>query len=494
VDPLLKDVVALNPEEYEQLDALITHVSTDKGIGTLIRRAFSSVFSNAGVQQPNQYGLLSYWKKLFPNSSLNHEVSMVSSHRLATMRVLLKAGEVVGIPDFDTPSQGFSSAQWSPDMFDILSIPHLRRQDGAFGVFQTGVGAAPPVQCMVVNLPVYIGYLSREDRYSAIGKYHTLWSQTLAEDIIRDKLVGVWMSQYPLMVENELKPYIHYSHIWPSEHAGDVYVIPMDILEQYRQVSRSMEAVRRARKKGTKKREGVRTPRLGRVIQMSSPAIADAGGAVFSLRVMFRNGEVYFSPVWEYDLEPDFLLSRNYVSGAEEPRLKDGVFRNELTREYYYTLGRYLAFEDTPLVKYPQLTDWFNQNFSKMRREEFRYMYRHIKANAEVNAFVPYNPTKRPCIGTLPFSVEEDILIRKELRPANVSALMVKINEINSQRTRKEVLARGASLRDSMIEDGEYNLQKLPHVNYNALLGKRLKELREQKERNLNAQKVAATS
>jgi hypothetical protein len=56
---------------------------------------------------------------------------------------------------------------------------------------------------------------------------------------------------------------------------------------------------------------------------------------------------------------------------------------------------------------------------------------------------------------------------------------MMHIEKLDPTKTRKDVTRRAAMIRERLISEGVYDLDKLPHVNFNVTLGKRLKTLRD---------------
>ena len=48
-------------------------------------------------------------------------------------------------------------------------------------------------------------------------------------------------------------------------------------------------------------------------------------------------------------------------------------------------------------------------------------------------------------------------------------------------RSQKDIIHHSVAIRDQLIDEGVYDLDRLPHVNYSAILGKKLSKLREQK-------------
>lgn len=332
-----KDIIPVNANEVVLYNKVADQFCRMQNLGEICRMTFMRTLRSVGLGLRNQYNMLAVWKNSLPfKSPLLSETSLMPRHLLVELREILQAGREIDPPDFPVRVFGFGAVTWSSSMFDILSIPHFAHEDGLFGVRKRPSPGDRPENYMLVNLPIFIKQLAREDMFSWAGRYFRDFSDTMSEDDIRDKVYDQWVTQFPLLTHVSGER-IGYESIWPKARRGDVYAIPVDAFETYRKVSHQMSYVRsNVKEKTTRTRVVGKTTVLKGIVQMVLGPIAEAGGAMFMLRATHRLREVYISPGWEADFEESFFAQRNYTNRGGELRLLDGVIRNAKTGEYYY--------------------------------------------------------------------------------------------------------------------------------------------------------------
>ena len=296
---------------------------------------------------------------------------------------------------------------------------------------------------------------------------------------VRDEVVKLLGGQFPLVIENTYGKYVHAESIWPEAASGDIYAIPTSAFEQYRQSSRNLASMRGKRK--GEPRTFNKKPGFNQIIQICSPKIAEAEGATFVFRVIFRAKEIYISPTAELGFEESFLRTRNYTEVDGVSVLRPGILLNDATGEYYYMLARYYSFTDTPLSMYPELSRWLNDFLSNMSATDFKFIWKTAKRLPSQEVNVPRAGGKIPYCEEKSFSKEADIIIEKYLRPGKVGEVLMMLEKIGMPRSQKDVIHHSVAIRDQLIDEGIYDLDRLPHVNYSAILGKKLSKLREQK-------------
>ena len=484
-DEDLKGVVPLDAEEVALYTNIAEQFCNMPHIGYALTRAASHMLGVSGISSKNNYGLVSKWRQGFPpNSPLLWNSFLVPRKILVQIREALLAGASIDVLDASVPEFGFGAPKCSRELFDVLALPHLAHDHGIFGVYKVRLFAGA-VTHLVVNLPIVIRQLAREDRFSWIGRQYNAKSATSVESAIRDQLVVLWSARYPLVMENRVdaqravnQSSQSSSSVWPDAKLGDIYVIPVTAFEHYRKASRDMEMVREKRAEANPGLPVRRRPTLRLTVQLMSDPISEAGGATFTVRATHKGSEIYFCPCWEEDFDEEFLLQRNYHVVGEEVRLLDGIIRNEATREYYYTLKRYRKFDGTATRMYPQLSQWLHDHFEGMTKLQFLFMYRMLKTSPTSQALVPFNPQYKAYDSRIDFSPAEDSIIRRLLRPGQISEVMTHIEDIDPKKTRKDVVLRGTVLRNQLIAEGVFDLDSLPHANFSAGLGKRLSTLR----------------
>jgi hypothetical protein len=260
-----------------------------------------------------------------------------------------------------------------------------------------------------------------------------------------------------------------------------LFAIPVSTFEHYRQVARKMETARKGFTRKKREPPKKRNPTFKGIVQLLLGPISEVGGATFTVRAIFREGEVYFSPGWEADFDDSFFAQRNYPNGGD--KLHDGILRNEVTGEYYYTISRYSTFEGTPVSQYSELKVQLKNYFDGMTKHQFQYMHRSLKMSPAREGFVPHGAKKRKFSEIKFFTEREDYIITQYLRPGNLTSVVADVQAIDPLKTRSDIIHRAYQLREILMQDGQYNLERLPHVNYSSTLGKRLSDLKARKER-----------
>lgn len=485
------DITPLDYEEADLCDNLGQRICALPEIGGIVNRAFLSMLITSGVRRAQNYDVLKFWKDgLTKESPLFWETTLISRRRLNELREILRAGGNIAVPDAKIDRPGYGAASWSKIMFDVLTLPHFSTPDGRFGVYKATL-TEDELPHIVVNIPLLIKHLRREDKYSRTAEIWRQMAKTASENEIRDRVCLLWGGQSPLLIENRLRSKVDTSSVWPNTKPGDIYVMPLPIFEQYRKAASNMASLRskippeKRGMRGAKNRRG-----FTKIVQMTSPGIAEAGGAVFYFRVLYRDRTVYLCPGWEQSFDPEFFHERNYTTNASgDVVLKTGIVQNTLTGEYYYSLGRYLGFEGTPVSLYTALRNWLRDFLEGMNHEQFQYMWRSARAAPTHEVHVPRGVAKAPLLVAKAFSPQADEIIRNYLRPGQLVTVEEMLEAIGQRKTRKEIADRSALLRRQLIAEGVYDLNQLPHINYSALRGKRLEKLKEAK---LNALKSKA--
>ena len=483
VDEEFSSVTPLDYEEADLCDSLGRRICSLPEIGDLSNRAFLGMLISSGVRKAQNYDVLKFWKTGFSEkSTFLWETSLLSQRRFNELREVLRAGGSLAVPDAKIDRPGYGAATWSKVMFDLLALPHLSTPNGRFGVYKVAL-TDKEVPHLVVNVPMVIKQLRREDQYSRVAEIWRQMAETEPESTIRDRVCLAWGGQAPLLIENRLRSKVDPSDVWPLTNPGDVYVMPLSLFEQYRKAASSMASLR---SRIPPEKRGMRgsTNRRGftKIVQLTSPGIAEAGGAVFHFRVLYRDRVVYVCPGWEHSFDPEFFQERNYTVNADgESVLKTGIVQNMATGEYYYSLGRYLGFDTTPVSLYSALRSWLRDFLEGMNHEQFQFMWQSARTAPSHEVHVPRGAAKAPLLVAKEFSAKADEIIKNYLRPGQLVEVEEMLEAIGQRKTRKEIMARSALLRRQLIAEGVYELDQLPHTNFSSSRGKRLKKLKEAK-------------
>lgn len=481
VDASFASVTPLDYEEVDLCESLGQRICALPELGRSMNRAFLGMLTTSGVRRAQNYEVLKFWKEgLSEESPLLWETTLISRRRLNELREVLRAGGSITVPDARIDRPGFGAAMWGKTMFDVLTLPHFSTPDGRFGVYKSVVDEVP---YLAINVPILIKQLRREDKYSRTAEIWNQMAEKHSEDEIRDRVCLTWGGQSPLLIENRMRTKVDISTVWPMTKPGDIYVMPLHIFEQYRKTATQMASLR-SKIPAEKRGRGIEKSRRGfsKIVQLCSPGIAEAGGAVFHFRVLYRDRMVYVCPSWEHNFDPEFFQSRNYTTGTDgELVLKTGIIQNAFTGEYYYSLGRYLGFETNPVSLYSSLRNWLREFLEGINHEQFQYMWQSARTAPSHEVHVPRGAATTPLLLAKAFSSQADDIIKNYLRPGQLVTVEEKLEEIGQRKTRKEITSRSTSLRRQLIAEGVYDLDQLPHTNYSAILGKRLRKLKEAK-------------
>lgn len=483
------DVIPVDAEEVSLCESLGERVVSALEFGTLAHRAFMSLFTSSKIERAQGYRAIKKWKDVCDETPFQLETSVIPLRRINMLHEFLRSGANVEAPDVSvTPFSGYGAPGWSPGMFDILCLPHYSTPNGRFGVYKAKLGSGN-VPHFVVNVPMVMRQLAREDVFSKISVLWKTRSAKLSPEALRDQVCLSWGVHMPMLIQNEMRSKVDVSGVWPTTNPGDVYVMPAHLFEQLRKRTATMLTMRThilPEKRATRFRPGG----FQKVIQINSPGIAQAAGATFQFRVIYRGRSVAVSPAWEKDFNEEFFHERNYKrGGADELILRDGIYLNAVTREYYYSLDRYLSYENTPVSMYSQLREWLRTLLEDMSREQFSFMFQSAKLRPTNEVHVPRGAAKTPVLPGRMFTDEADTIIKRRLRPGRMIDVQVELERLGQVKKKEEISKRAALLREQLISEGVYDMDELPHTNYSATLGKRLKKL---KEAHLNALKSKA--
>lgn len=496
-----KDVIPLSVSEVFLYEQLVEQFCGIPELGANAKSAFNRMYNSMELASPiSSRELAPMWKKLHPeNSPVVFQTTSISRLRLVDIRDTLMCGREFVPPDTRVNAPGYSSSQWGGEMFDVLSLVHLIEDRGEFGVYRY-TDMDTKIRYVLINIPLYLKQLSREDKFSGAGRRYAVREPIDPDSLFRNELLLRWSIQFPLLL-NMPKEKFPFGQVWPGIEIEDALVVPIPKIEEYRARSRKMERIyiTKISAWGTddlaKKIETKRAAKF-RAVQLWSPPIREAEGYQFSIRAVHKNGEVYFSPEWEADSDPAMLLGRNYRMLGDESLLCDGVILNSGTGEYYYTLAQYFKFEETPVREYAELKQWLQDYLKGLTKLEFNNILTSLKRCPTPDGFVPYDAAKIPAKRSKMFNAVEDNIIIRLLRPGNFSEVMVRLEEIDPTKTRGDVTLRARQLRERLIAEGIYELDKLPRSIYNSALGRRLNKLRKVKEAKEveEAEKLAAES
>lgn len=477
-----RDVVPLDYEEVSLCLDLGKRIVSLPEVGEISNRSFLGMLISSGVRKAQNYDVLRLWKEgLTKQSPLFWETTLISRRRLNELRETLRAGGSIAVPDARIDRPGYGAAMWSKIMFDMLALPHFSTPDGRFGVYKVSL-TEDNVPHMVVNVPKVVRQLAREDKYSRAAE---IWkadatNPSVTEAMIRDRVCLGWGGQSPLLMENRLRGKVNTEPVWPITNPGDVYVMPVHAFEYYRKASTKMASLRskippeKRGMRGAKNRRG-----FLKIVQVASPGIVEAAGAIFNFRVIYRDRSIFVCPGWEQKFDLDFFQERNYVtSKSGEFELKTGIVQNTLTGEYYYSLNRYLGFESTPVSLYSELRNWLRTFLEGMTHEQFHFMWQSARKTPTHEVHVPRGAATSPMLRGSFFSSAADNVLKNYLRPGQLIQVEEMLEDMGERKTRTEISSRSALLRRQLIAEGVYDIDQLPHTNYNAILGKRLTELK----------------
>lgn len=198
-----------------------------------------------------------------------------------------------------------------------------------------------------------------------------------------------------------------------------------------------------SRKTVTRKRES--TPR-----RLTERAMVDDGNFV-DITYGFYYGRVIMTYPYHFDEDYKYRDIRRKRGRVTDKILRDGVFYFESLNEWFYS---YAFLKDTGgvgLVRHPALNE-FLYDLSRISSRDFRVKWQreHSKRKSSKE-----------------FTLAEDRMIIDYYRPRMSQDTKMLLSDVCVGRTSAEISRRATFLRRKLIEEGIFDINKLPHANYN---------------------------
>lgn len=374
----------------------------------------------------------------------------------------------------------FSGSKVSPELEELLYLRHLPRDEHAHTGVLLDTEVHPNRNVRVVNMALYSKF-----RTSMGGRFYSQLCRQMDYPVKKDFVVEAHAVEYAQHFEekyDELKlpvatvgdyfPFI--AKHWPgtSDINGFLFV-PMPLLHRRVLVSRRMEAIRpsiskAASRKAVESRSSVIKPAPKEVF-IPSPPIAEAGDIRFDIYMVRIRNKTYFRVPWELSMK----YRAKPGSDVENPTPASGAYIHVESGRWYFTLVRLKSDPESPVLKFNSLHEWMRAygHLTKSRYKKFGVQADRMHVNPDKRS--EKGKTPRGLLGER-FKQDEDAIIVQLYRPGMKDTDKEHILQVCLGRRWEAIVLRANVLRNRMIKDGIVDLDRLPHQNYNAALGKKL--------------------
>ena len=376
---------------------------------------------------------------------------------------------------------GFGPSTLSPDLKELFYAFHLRRVD--LGV------ARLTANTLAINLSKYVPYRTRLTSY-----YKNLVGSSDYRDIektcgrVRDYFESIFE---PLVVHGAAPLYRgRIESLWGDAALEHVLFLSNDGITRRLSQANRMEEVRASKTSQPKTPGGAKTPRL---YVMASPPLMDIGYDEMRFEMIRRPRGVFWSVPWEmpFWVNHEPVSARGVRMSSEQPNLprkgelRRGVTYVEAFDKYFYSLEMLKNLTElpkNPVRESVTLYRWMS-HISAMPPKQFRLLQAGLRKDLVAQQQRAPGKSLR---GTT-WTREEDDAIKLYYRPGMNYADEAVLQGICRGRTQRAIMRRATELRNSMIESGIFDIDLLPHRNYNAKLRKLVQDAKENAYRALYA-------
>jgi len=381
--------------------------------------------------------------------------------------------------------EGFGPAKLNDDFNELFYAFHFRRTD--FGV------ARLSEHVIAIDLLKYIPYRTQLTNY-----YRT---RVNAEERRSKALTASRMLSYfesifePIIVHGAASVYRRrIEKLWGDDSIEFVLFLSVEGLSRRMAQANRMEAVRKYKKRsGGSLPTGPKTPRIH---VLETPALLERGSETMRFEVIRRPSGLFWGVPWDisstlhYDL-PNVGDISLYAKSAPLPRkttMKKGVTYVEAYDRYFYSfdfLVECRELPDNPVIHCGELRDWM-KTLSDMPARQFNLLQAGVRKDLVVQQRRKPGSTLRG----VSWTKEEDDAIKELYRPNMSERDEARLLSICRGRKMRAVMRRATQLRKEMVADGIYDLDSLPHRNFNASLLKLVKDAKTKAEKRIKERTV----
>ncbi len=454
-DPLEGDYPELDVEEEKIFSAMMANLSRDKKLIQLLREAFSRSFK--GVDASDDYMTADY-----RFSKLGIERANCSMYRGRWVRKSVSESSYHFREKLDLSLSTFPIDGGS-FLHELYVAFHYRSEYHGVAFF-TPPPALPPGPCIAINLQRFIKARDRRTdfyrkRRSHSGSVKQVWAQAanhyrpLFLEFMDRCIYSGGAAQY----RDEV------AKLWGSAALDETVFVDAGKLAQLGHDQLRMALVRGNRKV---KRAGfeIQPPRNPAGVDLKTPPIPELDDEVFRVQILKRGKLTYFCPPWP-------CLAENLT--------KSGTFTFSNRMRGTFLVGgdkRYFSYDvlsrdrTSPLAQSSLLREWF-ASYSHFTPEQYRVFRRDTRKQ-----YVERDARKAPGNKVFRYTEEEDAAIMFMMRPGMNLEKKNELMDVCFGRNWKTIVARARTLREEQIRKGEHDINKIPHLNYNAALRKQLEK------------------
>ena len=307
--------------------------------------------------------------------------------------------------------------------------------------------------CIAVNLALYVPYRELHTKYLAQPDMGEPITFIDFREYISEACAGcIYTSGAPEFRTKVLEK-------WPDARMDDILFLSISAAQSLLRKRAVLSAT--SGKQGTEElQRRSRANRTGapRILPVVSPPVPNYDVKGVPIRLIRWGTRTYFSVPWDVEVQP-IVLQNGAISKAP-PK---GVYYIKTLDETFYSLDRLMDSGSLNLTEHSELWSWL-ESIALMNRKDFQ---RFRRKNRQLFMAAQDREGKEH-LGGIRFTMEEDDVIRDLVRPRMPQESRDILMDVCVGRNWKAILRRARFLCSELIKQGVFDLEKLPHQNYNA--------------------------
>jgi hypothetical protein len=335
---------------------------------------------------------------------------------------------------------------------------------------------------LLICLPLFINYRKKSGMYKNFKdwmRHLKVESSDISLEVAAPVLISDFYQRSP-----RLKPQINLSEIssiandyWkgrlknPEDLGNNILYVSFEALKSEREWLRTASYNIKPREPGKKRRGPVL-----KITNLESPKISFMGDKPLKFKMIRLRGKVYFSSPWVIKDGDRFRYNKSQAKFFSRPF--PGVKFIKQEDEFFYTFDFFKNILKLEILK-DESSDfyrWF-KSYRTVSSNQFRDL-RKMEKRRYVDVPARMERLKNDLSIRSNFTKEEDEAIVKFFRPGIAPQTRRELEFICYGRTWRAISCRAQFLCESMLQEGVYDLEQLPHSRYSAVLGKKAEKVR----------------
>lgn len=459
-------VPALSDYELSILSKLEGNIRNDKIVWSSFSRVFRKTMQVASSPTASMRADI----KTYIPKDIQHEFSVFRLLKHRHITTFLPSHPATHI----LKGEEFSAAHLGADLSELSFLKHFPRDEQE----QTGVRLDTQVQpskyIRVVHMGAYATFrtlMGTEYYYKLLKEldYGVNVEEATLSDFASD-FVQHFHDRYPelQLPPQEMARYTEFlKRYWPGEPDYTKFLfVSMPLINRRMVMASRMERNLKVRKLPSKGPYRTKPPQE---VYIRSPKIPENSNTRYDIYMIRRYNKSYFKVPWTLPQANCCKLG----STVESPIPLPGVYIHPESGSWYYTLSRLMTDSDSPLALYDSLHGWLKAHSHLTKPRFARLKAKVMKERVNPNLRLAECSRKLGLSG-IPFKLEEDAIITMFYRPGMSKENTQVILRVCLGRTWAAISNRASGIRERLIAEGETDINKLPHKNYNANLRRRL--------------------